>query len=189
MALATVANLLLVVATARQKEIAVRLALGAGRRRLVRQLMTESVLLALMGGGLGILLATWGDSVLLRLVAGGMNAIPLDLQPDTRLLGFTLVISLLTGILFGLAPAWSATRLDLAPVLKDAARGMSPGRSRLGLGKILVVSQVAMSLLMLIGAGLFVRSLQRLMSVDLGYNPDKLLLVRIDPISSGYKGA
>lgn len=188
-ACANVANLLLVRATARQKEIALRLALGAGRGRLVGQLMTESILLALLGGGLGILLAAWGDSVLLGLVAGRMNSVPLDIHPDARILGFTLVISLLTGILFGLAPAISATRLDLAPTLKDAARGMSPGRSRLGLGKILVVSQVAMSLLMLVGAGLFVRSLKMLTSVNLGYNPDKLLLVRIDPISSGYKGA
>jgi predicted permease len=188
-ACANVANLLLVRATARQKEIAVRLALGAARARVVSQLLTESILLALLGGGLGILLASWGDTVLLQLVAGGNNAIPLDLRPDLRILGFTLVISLLTGILFGLAPAWRSTRLDLAPVLKDSARGMSAGRSRLGLGKILVVSQVAMSLLMLIGAGLFVRSLRKLMAVDLGFNPDKLLLVRIDEVSSGYKGA
>jgi len=189
MACANVANLLLVRATARQKEIAVRLALGAGRRRLVHQLLTESVLLALLGGALGALLASWGDSVLPGLVAAGNNAFPLDLHPDVRILCFTLAISLLTGILFGLAPAWRATRLDLAPVLKDSTRGTSAGRSRLGLGKILVVSQVAMSLVMLIGAGLFVRSLRKLMSVDLGFNSDKLLLVRIDGVSSGYKGA
>jgi putative ABC transport system permease protein len=188
-ACANVANLLLVRATARQKEIAVRLALGAGRGRLVRQLLTESVFLALLGGALGALLASWADGVLLRLVAAGNNSILLDLHPDARILGFTLVVSLFTGILFGLAPAWRSTHMDLAPVLKDAARGTSAGRSRFGLGKILVVAQVAMSLLMLIGAGLFVRSLQKLMSADLGYNPDKLLLVRIDPVPSGYQGA
>jgi len=187
-ACANVANLLLGRATARQKEIGVRLALGAGRTRLVRQLLTESLLLALIGGALGVLLAQWGDDMLLRLVAGGQNAIPLDLHPDARILGFTLAVSLLTGILFGLAPALLATRIDLAPMLKGAARGTTAGRLRLGLGKTLVVAQVAMSLLMLIGASLFVRTLRRLMSVDLGYNPDKLLQVRVDAIPSGYKG-
>lgn len=188
-ACANVANLLLVRATARQKEIAVRLALGAARVRLVRQLLTESVFLAFTGGALGVLFAQWGDKLLLRMVAGGKDAIPLDLHPDAHILGFTIGVSLLTGILFGLAPALRATRMDLAPVLKDAARGMTAGRSRLGLGKMLVIAQVAMALVMLIGTGLFVRSLQKLLSVDLGYNPDKLLLFRIDPVSSGYQGA
>jgi len=188
-ACANVANLLLVRATGRQKEIAVRLALGAGRGRLVRQLLTESVLLAALGGALGVLFAQWGDSALLRMVAGGRNSIPLDVNTDAQILGFTVAVSLFTGILFGLAPAWRASRMELVSILKETTRGASQGRARLGLGKVLVVVQVALSLLMLIGAGLFVRTLQKLTSVDLGYNPDKLLLVRIDPVSSGYQGA
>jgi len=179
---------LLVRAAARQKEIGVRLALGAARTRLVRQLFTESVLLAILGGGLGLLSAPWGGSALLRLASDTSGPAPLDLHPDARILVFTTGISLLVGTLFGLAPALRATRTDLAPILKDTARGTTAARSRLGLGKLLIVSQVAMSLLMLIGAGLFVRSLRKLMNVDLGYDPDKLLLVRIDPVASGYQG-
>jgi predicted permease len=183
-----VANLLLARATARQKEIGVRLALGAGRLRLIRQLLTESVLLASLGGALGLVLAQWGDKVLVRLVSNRDQAIPLDLHPDLRILAFTLAVALLTGILFGILPSFRATRLDLAPTLKESARGSTSG-GRLWLGKALVSAQVAMSLLLLIGAGLFVRSLRKLLTVNLGYNPDKLLLVRIDPVPSGYQGA
>ena len=184
-----VANLLLARATARQKEIGVRLALGAGRRRLIQQLLTESVLLATLGGALGLALAQWGDQVLIRLVGGRDQVIPLDLHPDLRLLGFTLAVALFTGILFGTVPAFRATRLDLAPTLKESARGTTGGRAAGWLGKGLVSAQVAMSLLLLIGAGLFVRSLRKLLTVNLGYNPDKLVLVRIDPVPAGYHDA
>src|SRR5262245_6490199 len=179
-ACANVANLLLARATARQKEIAVRLALGAGRFRLIRQLLTESMLLALIGGALGLLFALWGSGFLLALVGSGRNPVILNLTLDLRVLGFTVAASLLAGVLFGLAPAWRATRVDLTPALKDSAQGSGAG-SRLGLGKTLVVAQVAMSLLLLIGAGLFVRSLEKLKSLDAGFDQENVLLVSTDP--------
>src|SRR5262249_17878015 len=185
-ACANVANLLLARATVRQKEIAVRLALGANRFRLIRQLLTESMLLAIIGGALGLFLALWGSGILLALVGSGRNPVYLKLTFDLRVLGFTAAASLLAGILFGLAPAWRATRVDLTPALKDAARGPGGG-SRLGLGKTLVVIQVALSLLLLIGAGLFARSLGKLKSLDAGLNRENVLLVSTDPRIIGYQ--
>jgi predicted permease len=186
-ACANVANLLLARATARRKEIAVRLALGAGRLRLIRQLLTESILLALVGGALGLLLAQWGSKFLLALVGSGRDPVFLKLTLDTRVLAFTSLASLGAGLLFGLAPAWRATRVDLTPALKDSARS-SEGGSRLGLGKSLVVTQVALSLLLLIGAGLFVRSLEKLKSLDTGFQRENVLLVSTDPRIIGYQG-
>jgi len=185
-ACANVANLLLARATARRKEIAVRLALGAGRLRLIRQLLTESMLLALAGGALGLFFAWWGSSFLLALVGSGRNPVFLNLTPDARALGFTAAASFLAGILFGMAPAWRATRIDLIPALKDNTR-ISRGGARLGLGKTLVVTQVALSLLLLIGAGLFVRSLEKLKSLDAGINRENVLLVSTDPQMIGYQ--
>jgi predicted permease len=185
-ACANVANLLLARATARRKEIAVRLALGAGRLRLIRQLLTESILLALSGGVLGLVFAWWGSRFLLALVGSGRNPVFLNLTPDARMLAFTAAASLLAGILFGLAPAWRATRVDLTPALKDNAR-ISRGGARLGLGKMLVVMQVALSLLLLIGAGLFVRSLEKLKSIDAGFNRENVLLISTDPQMIGYQ--
>jgi predicted permease len=190
-ACANVANLLLARAAARRKEIAVRLALGAGRVRLLRQLLTESVLLAILGGALGMLIALWADVLLVRLVSRGPELIPLDVNPDGRILGFTLTISLLTGILFGLIPALRATRLDLTSSLKPAARGgtgTGTGERRMPLGKILVISQVAISLALLVVAGLFLRSLQKLGQVELGYARENLLIFHLDPTPVGYKG-
>ncbi len=184
-ACANVANLLLARATARKKEIAVRLALGASRIRLIRQLLTESMLLALIGGALGLLFAWWGSGFLLALVGSGRDPVFLKLTLDLRVLGFTAAASLLAGVLFGLAPAWRATRVDLTPALKDAARG-SGASSRLGLGKTLVVVQVALSLLLLIGAGLFARSLGKLKSLDAGLNRENVLLISTDPEMIGY---
>ncbi len=181
-ACANVANLLLARAAARRREIGVRLALGAGRLQLIRQLLTESVLLALLGGALGLLFASWGSHLLLVLVSNGSTVIPLDLHPDGRVLGFTGAVSLLTGILFGLAPALRATAVDLTFAIRDRQAG---GR-RHRLGKALVVSQVALSLILLIGSGLFVRSLRNLLAVDLGYSREGLLLIRIDPVAAGY---
>jgi predicted permease len=192
LACANVANLLLARAAGRQRELAVRVALGAGRGRLVRQLLTETLLLAAVGGAAGLLLAQWGDRLLLRMVSSGPTPIPLDVHPDLVVLSFSIGVTLLTGVLFGLAPALRATRLDLNQVLRGAARnisGAARGSGRLPLGKLLVGVQVAISLLLLVTAGLFVRSLQKLDAVPLGYDPGDLLLFRMTPGLSGYRGA
>ncbi|MGH9430507.1 MAG: ADOP family duplicated permease [Terriglobia bacterium] len=192
-ACANVANLLLSRAATRQKEIAVRLALGAGRRRLIRQLLTESVLLATAGGVLGVALAYWASDVLLAFMSGGRNHVILHVSPNLRVLGFTAAVSVLTGILFGLAPALRGTRLDLTPALKEGAGKMvrRAGQARglrLGLGKALVVAQVAMSLMLLIGAGLFVRTLTNLENENVGFDRRNLLLFGVAPTQAGYKG-
>ncbi|HXU47304.1 MAG TPA: ABC transporter permease [Thermoanaerobaculia bacterium] len=180
---ANVANLLLERSTGRQKEISVRLALGAGRVRLVRQLLTESLLLALLGAGLGVLFATWADAALLKLVAGA-GSIALDLHPDRTVLAFTALVALLTGLMFGLVPALRATRPDLAPTLKENARAVSGG-GRWSLGRLLVVAQFAVSLLLLVGAGLFVGTLRNLERLDLGYDREGLLMLGVDLIGAG----
>ncbi|MCU1275011.1 MAG: permease, partial [Bryobacterales bacterium] len=188
-ACANVANLLLARATARQREIGIRLALGASRERLIRQLITESVLLAFVGGALGILLAFWASDLLLHMVASGPNPVPLDVRLDTRILAFTAGVSIFTGLLFGLIPAFRATRVNVSSTLKENSRGVIGSGARITMGKALVISQVAISLLLLIGAGLFLRTLQNLQHVDLGYAREKLLLVRIDALEAGYKDA
>ncbi|MDQ3172947.1 MAG: ABC transporter permease [Acidobacteriota bacterium] len=181
-ACANVGNLLLSRAAARQAEISLRQALGASRARLVRQLLTESLLLAAIGGVAGILLAQWGVSVLVARVAA---TAPLDVKPDFSILLFTTGISLVSGVLFGIAPAIRATRTDLTSALKEKA---SHGRkSRFNLGSALVVSQVAVSLILLVGAGLFARSLIKLQQEDLGFNRDNVLLASVDTRLSGYK--
>ena len=192
-ACANVANLLLARAAARQKEIAVRLALGAARGRLVRQLLTESVLLAVAGGALGVILAYWASDVLLAFMSSGRDPLILHVSPNLSVLGFTVVVSVLTGVLFGLAPALRGTRLDLTPALKEGGGKIvgsgAPSRGlHLELGKALVVAQVAMSLLLLIGAGLFVRTLTNLEGENIGFDRRNLLLFGIDPTQAGYKG-
>jgi predicted permease len=192
-ACANVANLLLARATSRQREIAVRLAIGAKRSRLVRQLLTESALLAAMGGALGLLLAFWGTHLLVAFMSSGREPVNLSVTPDPWVLGFTAAVSLLTGILFGLSPALRSTRVDLTPALKESA-GKLPGAYehgrglRLGLGNALVVTQVGLSLLLLVGAGLFVRTLTNLENVNAGFNERNVLLFGIDPTQDGYKG-
>jgi predicted permease len=187
-ACANVANLLLARATSRHKEIAVRLALGASRSRLVRQLLTESVLLAALGGLIGILFALWiKDGLLAVGLWGGQGMTALDPKLDLRVFGFTLGLSLVTGLLFGIAPALRSTRIDLTPALKESGRGSS-GVSRSLLSKSLIVVQVALSLVLLIGAGLILRTLHNLQSVDVGFNRDNLLLFRVDPNLLGYRG-
>ena len=186
-ACANVANLLLVRGSSRKKEIAVRLALGASRGRLIRQLLTESVLLAAIGGALGILFAVWiKNGLLLVSEWAGREMSNLDPQLDLRVLGFTLGLSFLTGMVFGLLPALRTTDLDLTPALKDAGRSSSAiGRSWLSKG--LVVVQVSVSVLLLIGAGLLIRTLRNLQHVDIGFNAHNLLLFDVEPAMLGYK--
>src|SRR5208282_1765837 len=187
-ACANVANLLLARAASREKEIAVRISLGAGRSRLFRQLLTESILLAAVGGAIGLIFAQWADSVLLGLVSQRGRTIPLDIHPDAKILGFTLAVSLLTGILFGLAPAFRAARVDLNSILKANSRGVVGGSGgRFSVGKILIVAQVALSLLLLVIAGLFVHSFQKLADVQLGYDREHLMIFGLSPIEYGYK--
>ena len=186
-ACANVANLLLVRASSRKKEIAVRLAVGASRWRLVRQLLTESLLLAAVGGALGVLFAFWiKDGLLLVTEWGGREMTALDPRLDLRVLGFTLGLSVLTGIIFGILPALRATNLDLTPALKDAGRSSS-GLSRSWLSKSLVVVQVSLSVLLLIGAGLLIRTLRNLQHVDMGFNANNLLLFKVEPSLLGYE--
>ena len=184
-ACANVANLLLARAATRQKEIAVRLALGASRWRLVRQLLTESALLAMLGGAVGVVFAYWGKDTLLTLRPWGGGELGVDLRIDLRVLGFTIAVSLATGLLFGLAPALRATRVDLMPALKDNARSVTGG-TRSILTKSLIIVQVSMSLVLLVGAGLFVRTLRNLQNVDIGFNRENLLLFNIEPGLNGY---
>jgi predicted permease len=177
-ACANVANLLLARAAGRRKEIAVRLSLGAGRFRIVRQLLTESLLLAALSGALGLLLARWGTNLLLAYLPR-QGTITLDPTLDTHVFGFTLAVSLLTAVLFGLAPALRATRLDLNSAMKSSM-GEGTGGSRLALHKVLVVAQVALSLFLMIGAGLFVRSLQNLKNLDAGFDRENVVLFGLD---------
>ncbi len=186
-ACANVANLLLARGAARQREIAVRLAIGAGRWRLIRQLLTESILLAVLAGCLGILLAFWGGQLLWSLFSDDATPISLDM----RVLGFTAFVSILTGVGFGLLPALRATRVDLTPALKegDLRLGYSSslaGVSRWGVGRGLVVLQIGLSLTLLIGAGLLLRSLQNLSRVDVGFDRENVLDMWVLPTMVGY---
>ena len=185
-ACANVANLLLARSALRSAEITTRLAVGADRWRLVRQLLTESVLLAALGGAVGVLFAFWGKSALVALTDPGPRFLPtgVDLSLNWRVLVFTITVSLLTGAVFGLAPAWRATGLDLATSLKQSRRTTGVV-SRLSKG--LIVVQVALSLLLLVGAGLFIRTLHNLQRVNLGFNQDNLLVFSVQPEQSGYK--
>src|SRR6185369_15212862 len=180
-ACANVANLLLARASARKKEIAVRLALGASRSRLVRQLLTESVLLSLAGGVVGLLLALWTIDLLKTATpASGIFSFTLDYHLDGRVLAFAFALSLATGIIFGLAPAVQASRPDLVPALKDEVALVAQGRARLSLRNLLVVAQVALSLVLLIGAGLFLRSLKNAQDIDPGFEADKILNAQLN---------
>ncbi len=186
-ACANVANLMIARATARQKEIAVRLALGASRGQIISQLLVESLMLSVAGGAAGLLLAVWIDETLVNfLPQGGTNTLAISAMPDWRILLFTLGVSLLTGIVFGLVPALQATRPDLAPTLKDEV-GAITSTASIGLRKALVVAQVMLSLLLLIGAGLFIRSLKNLKGIDPGFKTHNLLTFSIDAPLNGYK--
>ncbi len=193
-ACANVAGLMLARAAARQKEMAVRLALGAGRARIVRQLMTESIMLSVLGGALGILFAYWGAHAILSFVSSNQPR-PLGFATglDLRVLGFTVAISLLTGILFGIAPTFRSARVDLTPALKDGEGSFAspghPGGKWFSIGNALVVAQVALAIVVLVGAGLLVRTLANLRGVDVGFDSHNILVFGIDPTLIGYKGA
>ena len=183
-ACANIANLLLARATARERKMAVRMALGAGRARLVRQMLTENLLLALIGGALGIWLASWANGALLAMVSGGPEPLPLDVAPDARILAFTLLISIATVLLFGIAPALRTTRVELTTALKEG-KGSAGTGGRRAMANALIVAQVALSLVLLIGAGLFLRSIMNLENAPTGFNRDNVLLFGLDP--AGYK--
>jgi predicted permease len=185
-ACANVANLLLARAAGRQKEIAVRLAIGAGRARLIRQLLLETLVVSVLGGVAGLAFAWWGVQVLLNLMPKRTIPLELHLTPDPRVLGFAFLASLVTGLICGLAPALQSTRPNLVASLKNETAAAR--RSRFDLRRALVVLQVAVSLLLLIGAGLFVRSLSNLKTLDPGFVRERVLLVSISPRNSGYQG-
>jgi predicted permease len=185
-ACANIANLLLARSTARARELAVRQALGAGRSRLIRQWLTESLMLALAGGALGIAFASAASRLLLRMVSDGRTALSLNVGLDMRLLLFTLMVTLATALLFGTIPAFRATRVQVTDSLKQG-RGQTGGSSKGPLARALVVLQVALSLVLLVGAGLFVRALMNLNNVDTGFNKENVIRLRVDPSSAGYK--
>ena len=184
-ACANVGSLLLSRAASRRSEISLRMALGATRSRIIRQLLTESMLLAVLGGVCGVLLAQWGVMVLVGLVA---KESPLNTRPDLSVLAFTAGVSIVAGLLFGLIPAVQASKTNLSEAMKERSRTRS-GLMRLSLSSLMVVLQVGLSMVLLTGAGLFARSLVKLQQEDLGFERDNLLLVGIDPRLAGYKPA
>src|SRR5687768_2051921 len=185
-ACANVANLLLARATSRHKEMAVRAALGASRLRVIRQLLTESVMLSLVGGAVGLLLAVWWSDLL---VALGKEDIPRAVQVgiDWRVLGFTLGVSIVTGLIFGLAPAFHSSKTDLVESLKDGARGTSEGARRNRMRSILAVSELAVAVVLLVVAGLLIKSLWRLQNVNSGLQPESVMTFNLALPETKYK--
>ncbi|HYE64226.1 MAG TPA: ABC transporter permease [Pyrinomonadaceae bacterium] len=184
-ACANVANLLLARATARHREMSIRNALGASRLRLIRQLLTESTLLSLTGGVIGLLLAMWGVDLLIALSPENLPRLR-EIGLDGRVVGFTLVVSILTGIIFGLAPALQASKLDLNSSLKEGGRGSMEGFGRQRMRGLLIISEVALALVLLIGAGLMIRSFQRMHQVDPGFDPNHVLALQLSLPRSKY---
>jgi len=189
-ACANIANLLLARAAARRREMAVRLSIGAGRFRVIRQLLTESVLLAFIGGAVGVAFAIWGIRFLTLLLANGNPDFALHPDLNWHVLGAAMALSLATGLLFGLAPALQSTRVDVMPALKETRAGQSGSQRsmrRLSLSQALVVTQIGISLLMLVAAGLFVKTLSNLQSIQLGFNRENLLLFRMNARQAGHR--
>jgi predicted permease len=186
---ANVANLLLARAAARYKEVGIRLSLGAARKRLVRQLLTESLLLSVFGGVVGILFALGAARLLVFYLSNPRSPLQLSTNVDLRVFIFTGSVSFITGVIFGLAPALRGTRVDINGSLRDGGRGVTSSGGRITLAKAFVIAQVAISLLLIVSAGLFLRTLWNLESVSLGYSKENLLLVRIDGLTAGYKDA
>ncbi|QQS47467.1 MAG: ABC transporter permease [Acidobacteriota bacterium] len=180
---ANVANLQLARAVTREKELAIRQAMGAGRWRIIRQLLTENLLLAALGGAVGIMLAIWAIELLPSIVPREMLQVE-SVTIDPRVLWFTAGISLMTGIIFGIYPAWASSRRDLNDLLKEGGKGAGQGGHRLS--STLVIAQVALALVLLVGAGLLIRSLIRLQSIDPGFRPDNLMTARISLPGSKY---
>jgi predicted permease len=179
-ACANLANLMLARATAREREIAVRLAIGASRARILRQLLSESLLIALLGGAAGVLAAAWFSGFLVSFLSGDMRGLFVDLRLDWRVFGFTAAVAVMACLLFGLAPAIRATRASPGSTIKAGGRGMTDGRERFGLRRALVVVQVALSLVLVVGALLFVRSLRNLTHLDPGFRQDGVLVASAD---------
>lgn len=186
-ACANIANLLLARTAARGREIALRLSLGAGRFRVARQLLTESVVLSTFGGILGILVGIWGIRFLTRLLGTDSATVLPRAELNWEVLGLAIALSVVTGLLFGLAPAIRLTRRDAMPTLKTVRSGRAPSRLPVGLSDVLIVVQVAMSLLMVVAAGLFLRTLSNLQSIDTGFKPENLLLFDLNARQAGYR--
>jgi predicted permease len=178
-ACANMANLLLARGFARHKEIAVRLAMGAGRWRVIRQLLTESVLISIVGAALGFVFAQWATHLMVALLSPARKPIPLDLHPDWRVLIFTAAAAVSAGMLFGLMPAFRATRVSIGVALKERAHNIRSAEGRLGIGRVLLAAQVALSVLLIAGAGLFAGSLIRLLSLNPGFKPKNLVVIGI----------
>ncbi len=188
-ACANIANLLIARAAGRQKEIAIRLAVGAGRGGLLRQLLIEGLTLSLAGGLLGVLTAQWTGDMLLGFLPSDPSMRGLTAQPDTRVLLFALALAILTGVFFGLAPAWETFRADVASTLKEQAAGAMGSASQVRFRKALVIAQVSLSLVLLIGAGLFARSLFNLKQINPGFRATNLLTFAVQPSLNGYNQA
>ncbi|HXA53055.1 MAG TPA: ADOP family duplicated permease, partial [Candidatus Acidoferrum sp.] len=188
-ACANIANLLLARSEARRREMAVRLSIGAGRWRVIRQLLTESILRALLGGGAGILVALWGIRFLTNLLFAGGDPLPLRPELNSGVLAAALLLTMATGLLFGLAPALQAARVDPMPVLKESRSGgpRSGAWRRFGLGRMLMISQLAICLLLLVGANLFVRTFANLHALDVGFERENILLFKVNARQAGHR--
>jgi putative ABC transport system permease protein len=176
-ACANIASLMLARAATRQKEISVRLAIGASRARLIRQLLTECVLLSSAGAALGVLFARWGSAILVRFISSPRNPVFLQFSVDRRILGFTAAIAVLTGILFGILPALRSTKVSLSSAMKDGQQDETPGRAHFRLGRWIVAGQVALSLVLVIVAGLFLRSFNNLLTLNTGFDRSNVMMI------------